>query len=163
LIRQHQTPAEREAEGKQKGWAKTLETSLLRGEAKIASLKSNDTADDPIDNQGSRQSTDWRIGAATATTHRIEENDETEDDAAAVAKAEGADRWRGLIAERFIKGDDEDFDYRAIDENGELDADVGLAGTWLEREEEELWFEDEDSQSSKSPAQLEGETGIQDF
>ncbi|KAK1776400.1 hypothetical protein QBC45DRAFT_395277 [Copromyces sp. CBS 386.78] len=44
LIRRFQTPAEREAESKEKGYARVLEGSLLRGEEKLARLAAATTA-----------------------------------------------------------------------------------------------------------------------
>ncbi|XXH02275.1 hypothetical protein Hte_008645 [Hypoxylon texense] len=96
-------------------------------------------------------------------------------------RAEGRERWDGFLRRRFVLGRDDDFDYRAVDENDDLDA--------LERrEQEDAWFDDEDpdwvSSAADSAAEedqadadaggekkkkrrrekrLEGETGIQDF
>ena len=41
LVRQFQTPAEREADGKAKGYGRVLEGSLLRGEARLAKTASD--------------------------------------------------------------------------------------------------------------------------
>ncbi len=58
---------------------------------------------------------------------------------------------------RFVEGGDEEFEYRVVDEDEELDV--------LERRErEECWFEDEEpgwvDEGGKGRG---GETGVQDF
>ena len=62
---------------------------------------------------------------------------------------------------RFLRGEDEEFDYKGVDEGEEFDA---------EAEREEKWFEDEEArwvadgeENSNRKGKLEGETGIQDF
>lgn len=93
------------------------------------------------------------------------------------SKDEGRARWDNFLRRRFVLGRDEDFDYRLVDENDDLDA--------LERRElEDAWFDDEDPDwAVDSPfvadhhlqeggggrvdggggKRLVGETGIQDF
>ncbi|MCJ1443316.1 MAG: hypothetical protein MMC23_003814 [Stictis urceolatum] len=197
LIRQHQSTAEREEEGKAKGWAKTLETSLVRGEARLADIDpsrgmygSNGINGTHGTNgahaglrKGPGRDTDWSIaveplpeneGQNTAerndhdTTHDGSVDEEAAEDEADTrardeAKTHGEERWHELIAERFVAGEDEDFDYSKVDEDEELDADEGLTGAWTEREKQAKWFEEEESDTSKSPGKLEGETGVQDY
>ncbi|OTB01847.1 hypothetical protein M426DRAFT_323197 [Hypoxylon sp. CI-4A] len=82
-------------------------------------------------------------------------------------REEGRERWDDFLRRRFVLGRDDDFDYRTVDENDDLDA--------LERrEQEDAWFDDEDPDWASDSAEdqgggarlermLEGETGIQDF
>ena len=76
------------------------------------------------------------------------------DTAKAQAKKQGEGRWRALLAERFVSGKDENFDYSPVDRDEELDGD------WVGRRKEEEWFEEEESEI-EGPAK--GETGVQDF
>jgi len=80
---------------------------------------------------------------------------------------EGRTRWDEFLRQRFVAGGDEDFNYRAVDEDEEYDA--------LERQEQELaWFDNEepswigesdgdDDDGDGVERILTGETGIQDF
>ena len=71
-----------------------------------------------------------------------------------LAKKLGKERWHELLAERFVSGRDENFDYKLVDEDEALDGD------WAGRKAEEDWFEEEES-TIEGIAQ--GETGVQDF
>ncbi|KAK4039587.1 hypothetical protein C8A01DRAFT_16451 [Parachaetomium inaequale] len=128
LIRRFQTPAEREAEGRAKGYARVLEGSLLRGEERLAKLRGETLTPPPK------------------------------------TREEGRGQWEAYLRDRFIRGEDEDFDYAAVDEDEEYDV--------FEREErEEAWFEEEDPEWATSGEEgagradkvLLGETGVQDF
>jgi hypothetical protein len=80
-------------------------------------------------------------------------------------REEGRAQWEEFLRDRFIRGEDEDFDYARVDEDEDYDV--------LEREErEEAWFEsenpgwatsDEGEDDARTDKMLEGETGIQDF
>jgi hypothetical protein len=90
-------------------------------------------------------------------------------------REEGRAQWVEFLRDRFIRGEDEDFDYAAVD--GDEGYDV------LEREDrEEAWFEEEEPEwasdgdgssdegegeggrhGGKAERVLKGETGIQDF
>ncbi|KAI0423530.1 coiled-coil domain-containing protein-domain-containing protein [Xylaria sp. FL1042] len=86
---------------------------------------------------------------------------------------EGRMRWDEFLRLRFIAGEDEDFDYRVVDEDDEYD-------TLERREQEDAWFDNEepgwvgesdyddetgpDEEGKKSVERpLTGETGVQDF
>ena len=141
LIRQHQSAAEREAEGKKKGWAGVLEGSLRRGEAKLAEINPEmDSSSQQSIGSPCSHRTDWRVEG--------EESQEDED-----RKSKGLAEWHELLVERFIAGEDEEFDYTVVD------CDESLDGDWKVREEEEQWFEDEEEHLESR----QGETGIQDF
>ena len=71
------------------------------------------------------------------------------------SKEEGFERWKFEMTIRFLKGDDEDFNYQEIDESDEWDVIEG-------KEEEEKWFDDEEPEWV-GEEEVAGETGIQDF
>lgn len=80
-------------------------------------------------------------------------------------KEEGQARWRFEMENRFVRGGDEDFDYKLVDENDEYD-DKALE----EREAQERYFDDqepeylsEDGRTKGDNKELSGQTGIQDF
>ncbi|KAK2017943.1 coiled-coil domain-containing protein [Colletotrichum eremochloae] len=140
LIRRFQTPAEREAEGKAKGYSGVLESSLLRGEARLADLKASTEAE--------------------SVPGYVREFTTEADLSKPKNKAEGLERWQEFLTERFVRGHDEDFDYSLVDDNDEYD-------TTLRRDAEEAWFDDEDpnwaSDADEQASTKQGETGVQDF
>ena len=88
-----------------------------------------------------------------------------EKDEVPISKEEGMQRWRKEMELRFLRGDDEDFEYQKVDQSEEFD-DRGVE----EREQEEKWFEDEEPQwmldqeeVGRKTEAIEGETGRQDF
>ncbi|CCF38324.1 coiled-coil domain-containing protein [Colletotrichum higginsianum] len=140
LIRKFQTPAEREADGKAKGYSGVLESSLLRGEARLADLKSS-------------------TEAASAPGHAKDFTTEA-DLSQTETKEDGLQRWQEFLTERFVRGHDEDFDYSLVDHNEDYD-------TMERRDAEEAWFDEEDpnwaSDADKQVETKQGETGVQDF
>ncbi|KAH8263015.1 hypothetical protein KR044_003268, partial [Drosophila immigrans] len=56
--------------------------------------------------------------------------------------------FMGLMKERFLSGQDKDFDYSAVDDNAQLD-DLKQ----LERDEEDAYFEDSDDEEEQQQAQ----------
>ncbi|KFA47512.1 hypothetical protein S40293_02168 [Stachybotrys chartarum IBT 40293] len=140
LIKQFQTPAERAAEGKAKGYGLTLEADLLRGESKMFKLSSTTTGRDTVTN--TQNSLDAKL-------------DESWDQPAA-DRAQGQQLWRVFLSERFILGDDEDFDYTTVDGNEEYDM--------MERQdEEEKWYDEEEPGWEAGASSRYSETGVQDF
>jgi hypothetical protein len=138
LIRRFQTAAEREAEGRKKGYAGRLEADLYRSEAKLAAL----TNPDPNTTFTYRRGPSGEILA--------EEKDEIPP-----TKEEAWERWKYEMEQRFLRGDDEDFDYKTVDESEEYDD--------LEEENRnkfEKYLEEESPRWEMTP---EGETGVQDF
>lgn len=148
LIRRFQTTAEREAEGRRKGYSGTLEADLLRSEAKLDALAHPDP----------KQSFSYRRGPNGEIL--AEERDEVPSN-----KEEGYTRWKWEMEMRFVRGGDMDFEYEKVDESEEYD-DLGVE----EQEAEERWFDEEEARfvteegltNSKS-RELRGETGVQDF
>lgn len=186
LIRRFQSSEEREKEGRAKGYSRVLEVDLIRGEAKLAQLTSTSTSQDGA--PGSTAPGSWLPASATADSDAfIREyangTDGLGDDSNGSSsesgvkslprkpetKEEGRERWDDFLKRRFVLGRDEDFDYRAVDENDDLDV-------MERREQEDAWFDDEDPDWASDSAEdqggaekrrrekkLEGETGIQDF
>ncbi|KAM0232865.1 hypothetical protein ACHAP5_010599 [Fusarium lateritium] len=137
LVKRFQTPSEREAEGKAKGYGRTLEADLQRGELKLSRLKEVDGVENPT---GDLEHP-WEKPASD--------------------KAHGLLLWHAFLEERFVHGLDEDFDYKPIDADEDLD-------TMLRRDAQDAWFDDEepswiDEEASARSATRQGETGVQDF
>jgi len=142
LVRRFQTPAEREAEGRKKGYSGVLEVDLYRSEAKLAAL----AQPDPNVTYTYRRGEDGEILA--------EEVDEVPR-----TKEEGWERWKWEMEMRFVRGGDEDFDYSTVDEDERWD-DRGEE----ERKRLEEYLELERPEWVLGDGQRpEGETGVQDF
>lgn len=77
------------------------------------------------------------------------------------SKEEGEKQWQWEMGLRFMRGDDPDFEYATVDQNEDYD-DLS--------EQQDKYFEDEEPEwevdglrGEDARAQLQGETGIQDF
>ncbi|KAI1765764.1 coiled-coil domain-containing protein-domain-containing protein [Hypoxylon sp. FL1150] len=196
LVRRFQSSEEREKEGRTKGYSRVLEVDLIRGEAKLAQLTSASTSESQSQSQDAPSSATapWLPRSATTDADAfIREyasgtdglgddgngNPSTSGASSGVkglprkpeSKEEGRERWDDFLRRRFVLGRDEDFDYRGVDENDDLDV-------MERREQEDAWFDDEDpdwasdsagdqanqaSNEKQREKKLEGETGIQDF
>ncbi len=147
-MRRFQSPTEREAEGRKKGYSGTLEADLWRSEAKVEALAhSTDTS------------------SMTYLRGKNGEIIEEEKDEIPKDKEEGLNRWRKQIELIFLRGDDTDFDYSKVDGSEEYD-DRAVE----EREAEESWFEEQEPEwaiDEDTPSAFErkpdGQTGVQDF
>ncbi|KAI1778870.1 coiled-coil domain-containing protein-domain-containing protein [Hypoxylon cercidicola] len=176
LIRRFQSAEEREREGRTKGYSRVLEVDLLRGEAKLAQLTSASPSDLPPGSDATATAS-WLPASATTDADAFirEYANGTADGGAGSSSSsgssakgkpetreEGRGRWDDFLRRRFVLGRDDDFDYRAVDENDDLDV-------MERREQEDAWFDDEDPDWASDAAEelrgkkLEGETGIQDF
>ncbi|KAH8701818.1 coiled-coil domain-containing protein-domain-containing protein [Talaromyces proteolyticus] len=145
LIRRFQSPAEREAEGRAKGFSGILQADILRSEAKMDAL----AHPDPNAMLSYRQGPHGEIVA--------EDKEDIPSN-----KEEGEKRWRWEMEMRFLKGADYDFAYENVDENDEYD-DWNEAQERYFDEEEPEWILDESKEQRNATNQLTGETGIQDF
>lgn len=152
-MKRFQTPAERESEGKAKGYGRTLEADLVRGETKLSDLKRDKDGeeDEPLTQQDA-------LVVARGGALGVENSWDRE----VTGKEDGLALWREFLQERFIQGEDEDFEYGAVDGNDEYD-------TAARRDEEEAWFDEEEpawepaeDEKPASPSR-HGETGVQDF
>ena len=131
---------------------------------------------------GNEAKEEMRDGRVVDISVEEEDDDDVEDgaeedidldiDAIPASQEEGQKWWRREIEARFLRGDDEDFDYRVVDENEEFDdwdwEDRRVEEDWFEGEEP-VWVRDEDpggstSEEGRAPiGELRGQTGVQDF
>lgn len=171
-MRKFQTPAEREAEVRARGWGKVLESSLMRGEDRLDRVASSLAGDRSRPREPQPSSSSSSRGALPPTTS---ERQEPADTAAAnfsidadlaesgpATKEEGRAAWEDFLRERFVRGRDDDFDYGPVDADERLDE--------LEcRDREEEWFDGEEpewasdgsegSSGSAGVVGLDGEPG----
>ncbi|KAI7009320.1 hypothetical protein KC355_g6596 [Hortaea werneckii] len=172
LIRQFQTSAEREQEGRERGYTGKMEADLLRSEAKLEALRhqhsqprgSANPQTEQDDGGRSSGNGDKNSVSPEMVYHRAPDGSiiavEADAEERAQNREEGVQRWREMMSQRFLRGEDEEFDYVGLvdGEEGYDDLDEerrqGLED-WLEREEEAEFVG-----ATGSPR---GETGIQDF
>ncbi|THZ82087.1 hypothetical protein D6C84_06040 [Aureobasidium pullulans] len=142
MIRRFQSAAEREADGREKGYSGMLEADLMRSEAKIDALNHPDPNSPLIYRRDAS-------GAITAVEQDEEDRPKT--------KEEGLSKWREYVEMRFLRGEDQDFDYKVVDEDERYD-DLD----WDRREREENYFEQEEAEFV-GEGEKKGETGVQDY
>jgi hypothetical protein len=144
LIRRFQTAAEREAEGRRKGASGQIAADLWRAEAKKDALSQPDPHSLFTYNRG--------------PDGQILEEDK---DDIPMTRDEGRAWWVDEMTQRFLRGGDEDFEYKDVDGNTKYDHPE------QERDLQEAWFEsmesDFDSDGEGKEKILTGETGIQDY
>jgi hypothetical protein len=144
LIRRFQTATEREAEGRRKGFSGQMATDLWRAEAKKDALSQPNPMSLFTYNRGPQG--------------QIFEEDK---DDIPMTKEEGRAWWEDEMTQRFLRGGDEDFEYKDVDGNVKYDPPE------QERDLQEAWFEsmesDFDSDGEGKEKVLTGETGIQDY
>lgn len=75
-------------------------------------------------------------------------------------KEEGEKLWRFEMGLRFMRGEDDNFDYKTVDENDEYDDWSEAQEQYFDDEEPEWMVEGDDGDIQ---SRLQGETGIQDF
>ncbi|KAJ5851806.1 uncharacterized protein N7529_011191 [Penicillium soppii] len=144
LIRRFQTPQEREAAGRAKGFSGVLQTDIMRSEARMDAI----SHPDPHAMMSYTRGPDGEILA------------EDRDDIPP-SKEEGERLWQWEMGLRFMQGNDPDFDYKIVDEDEELDDHADKVDEYFEDEEPE-WVVDNAS-GEDVRANLQGETGVQDF
>jgi hypothetical protein len=140
LVRRFQTAAEREQLGRERGYTGNLEADLLRSEAKLEALQ--------------------RPDPYVSISYRREENGEiveVEKGEEVGGREEGWARWTDVMGQRFLKGDDQDFDYATVDKNEEFDD-----RTEEDRKELEGYLDEEEAEFV-GEGKPQGETGVQDF
>lgn len=144
LIRRFQTAAEREAEGRRKGFSGQMATDMWRVEAKKDALSNPDPA-----------------SLFTYTRGPQGEIRAADKDDAPMSKEEGVAWWRDEMTMRFLRGGDVDFDYHAVDTNDRYDDPEE------ERDRQDAYFDsmesDFDTDGEGKEKVLTGETGIQDY
>ena len=142
MVRQFQSTGEREAEGRLKGYSGKLEADLMRSEAKIQALNNPDP-NSPLVYRRDAQ------GSISALDQDEEDRPQSRDEA--------KQKWISAMEYRFLRGEDKEFDYRAVDDHDVYD----------DREEDlrarhELYF-DKQEEEFLGEGERHGETGIQDF
>jgi hypothetical protein len=154
LIRRFQSQAEKDDEAKAKGYSRVLEGDLMRGEAKLASLKAGLTDEHEVSGEapsGHVYETGKQAAGGSADYDTGMEPANRED---------GREMWNEFLTERFVNGADSDFDYSTVDVDEGLDV--------MEMQDaEDAWFEDEEPSWTSSPdtgtTLPQGETGVQDY
>ncbi|PBP16385.1 hypothetical protein BUE80_DR012911 [Diplocarpon rosae] len=157
-IRRFQTAAEREADGRAKGYSGVLEADLYRTEAKILALQPSFSSPSQTKSQSvlPKPASDVaRIPFVSYQRGRDGEVLPEEDDEVPQTREEGWGRWVFGMTVRFLRGDDEDFEYEMVDASEEDEVE--------RREREEAWFEAESPGWADDGVAKEGETGVQDF
>ncbi len=150
LVRRFQSSTERKDESREKGYSGTLEADIMRSEAKVAALAHPDL-NIPLSYKSGPN------GEILA-----EEQDEIP-----ITKEEGQARWRKQMELRFLKGEDDDFDYSRVDQSEEWDDMVEERRVIEDRyfgQEKPNWISDSGESTDEACKRLvKGETGIQDF
>ncbi|CAA9959259.1 hypothetical protein PTNB73_01386 [Pyrenophora teres f. teres] len=145
LIRRFQSASEREAEGRKKGFSGQMSTDLWRAEAKKDALSQPDP--------------NSLFTYSRGPQGEIVEEDK---DDIPMTKEEGQAWWVDEMTQRFLRGDDDDFDYAKI-----VDGNAKYDDPEQERDLQEAYFEsmesDFDSDGEGKEKVLVGETGIQDY
>lgn len=154
LVRRFQSQAEKDAEAQKKGYSRILEGDLMRSEAKIAALKATLTGENGRD--GGDPTASHQGDGSSLAGIGVDYDNGVEP----VTKQEGRELWNEYLTERFVRGEDSDFDYSKVDSDENLDN--------MERQDQQdAWFDDEEaawaSDSGTDARALHGETGIQDF
>lgn len=138
-MRRFQSAEEREKEGRERGYTGTLEADLMRSEAKLEALQHPDPNSPMVYTRASD-------GSITG----VEQD-------GPVGKDDAWEKWKDVMALRFLRGDDDEFEYADVDENEEYDdraeEDRRMLETYLEGEEERYVGE----------GRPIGQTGVQDF
>lgn len=151
LVRRFQSPAEREAEGRQKGFSGVLEADLRRSEAKLAAIANPN----PRSTFSFSRGPDGEIVAE-------EDDDEDDEDGNGMARMDKDDalaRWRYEMEMRFVRGEDDDFEYGTVDSDERYDDHEEV-----DRRREDVYFDGEEPRWEGGPdRRLTGETGVQDF
>lgn len=142
MIRRFQSAAEREADGRKKGYSGMLEADLMRSEAKVEALAHQDP-----------NSTLMYQRDASGGITSVEQDEEDRPK----NQQEGFDKWKYVMEHRFLRGEDADFDYETVDASEEYN-------DWDEetRIKQDVYFDDEEA-TFIGEGESTGETGIQDF
>ncbi|EMC93819.1 hypothetical protein BAUCODRAFT_36280 [Baudoinia panamericana UAMH 10762] len=127
LIRRFQTADEREKEGRERGYTGSLEADLVRSEAKLEALRHPDPNSPVV----YKRAGDGSIVGV-----------EADEDERAHGREEGRERWVDVMSQRFLRGDDTEFDYSTVDDNEEYDdrgeEDRNQLEQYLGKEDEEF-------------------------
>ncbi|KAI7200879.1 hypothetical protein KC340_g18732, partial [Hortaea werneckii] len=171
LIRQFQTSAEREQEGRERGYTGKMEADLVRSEAKLEALRRQHEQQRGSGNPRTEQdggesgigSGDRTTGSPEMVYHRAPDGSitavEADTEERAQNREEGVQRWREMMSQRFLRGEDEEFDYAGL-----VDGEEGYDDLDEERRQGlEDWLDREEAEFVGVTGSPRGETGIQDF
>lgn len=119
-----------------------LEADLVRSEAKVEALAHPDPNSPLV----------YRRDADGSITEIEQDEDER-----AGSREGGMERWRDVMEQRFLRGEDREFEYETVDESEDYDDRAEE-----ERSVQEEYFDGEEEQwlNGETP---KGETGVQDF
>ncbi|KAI6878008.1 hypothetical protein KC334_g17405, partial [Hortaea werneckii] len=169
LIRQFQTSAEREQEGRERGYTGKMEADLLRSEAKLEALRHQHSQQRGSGNPRTEQDSggsgsgngDRSTGSPEMIYHRAPDGSiiavEADAEERAQNREEGLQRWREMMAQRFLRGEDEEFDYVGL-----VDGEEGYDDLDEERRQGlEDWLYREEAEFVGATGSPRGETGIQ--
>lgn len=173
LVKRFQTPAQRSADGQRKGYARTLEASLLRSESRLSELNVP-----PPFSSASPSYPSAFSSSSSAEPEQPRTSGANDWDAQAEDGPHGMLLWRAFLEDRFVAGRDGEFGAGAY---AAVDGDEGL-DEMARRDEEDGWFEseeprwagvgagagvgergEEEGEEGEEERELKGETGIQDF
>lgn len=115
----------------------------MRSEAKVEALQSPPDVGNPLVYE--RGAGGEIVGLEEDVSERVQ------------GKEEGLRRWRDVMGRKFLRGEDAEFEYGAVDEGEEWD-DLEEEGRGVQ----ESWFEGEE-QEYLGVGRPTGETGVQDF
>ncbi|EPE04080.1 coiled-coil domain-containing protein [Ophiostoma piceae UAMH 11346] len=162
LIRSFQTPAERSAEARDKGFGQVLEASILRNPEPLQRMDDDDIVEeeDEEDEEDETSGKDGKTGKKGGQQDEDVDMDDTEDDEGTPAEV-ARRRWYVYVREWFVRGaaEEDGFDYTTVDEDSEYD-------TLARADEQDAWFDEEEPGWAESEAggrELTGQTGVQDY
>ena len=143
LIRRHQTASEREQQGRSRPYHDKLEADLVRSEAKLEAVHHPDPNSPVV---YTRQANGEIIGV-----------EQDQNVGAEPSKDEDWARWVDVMGQRFLRGEDGDFEYARVDRSEEFDDRDEEARAGLEH------YLDAEEEKFVGEGRPTGETGVQDF
>ncbi|CAI6086775.1 unnamed protein product [Clonostachys chloroleuca] len=160
LVKRFQSAEERSKDVKAKGYGRTLEASLVRGETTLANLRAEEQGNSASASD-SAQGRTVNNGPASMPSGLDAWDDDARD------KQEGLELWRAFLEDRFVHGRDDEFDYTLVDSDEGYDAmEIRDAeDRWFDKEEPSWVGDDDDVDETKAShnGASARETGIQDF
>ncbi|KAK9383677.1 coiled-coil domain-containing protein-domain-containing protein [Kockiozyma suomiensis] len=161
LIRQFQTPSEREIESDKRGWAGRMYEDLMRAERRLERLEKERSEE--LRQLETGQSAEFHTSPIIDEVGNTSIFDEVN------SKEEGIQQWEKLMTLRFLNGQDTDIDYDSIDFSEEWDDFAQLnrdkEDDYFDSEEPTWCGDDSDDENTtiSSESILKGQTGVQDF
>ncbi|EFX05044.1 hypothetical protein CMQ_5306 [Grosmannia clavigera kw1407] len=152
LVRAFQTPDERRAEARDKGFGQVLEASMLRNPERLHRIGEEEEEEEE-EGHGIDQND-------RATAGDLDLDDEDGSDATSPRDA-ASRRWQAIVRNWFVSGgaSADGFDYVTVDDDSDYDV---LARA----DAEEAWFDDESpgwADADDDDRTRTGDTGVQDY